>query len=443
MDISTLIPNFGSPLLTILFFVVALSIIVAVHEYGHYIVGRWSGIHAEVFSIGMGPALWSRVDKRGTTWQVAAFPIGGYVKFLGDGNAASVGGDGTTPKDRNTMLGAPLWARAATVSAGPIFNFILSAIVFTGLLMTAGQPTLPLTVANLPNLPADQVMELRPGDKVLQIGGIEIDSLDGIADKLTEIESAPVVSYEIDRAGEQMTVEGPYPVPAIAGSITPRSAADDAGVQVGDVVLSMNGTPVYAFGDMVDIVEATGANPITLSIWRDGDLIEKTITPRATAYPQEDGSMIEEFKLGIGSYGFAFEPETNPLGFFTALWESVQRVWYIITQSLNGLWHMLTGAISTCNLSGPVGIAQTAGSMASQGTVSFIAFVAMLSTAVGLLNLFPIPILDGGHLVFHAWEAVTGKPPSDGALRILMAVGLSVILSLMLFGLLNDIFLCP
>ncbi|MBU0782088.1 MAG: site-2 protease family protein, partial [Alphaproteobacteria bacterium] len=130
-------------------FVVSLSIIVAIHEYGHYIVGRWSGIHAEVFSIGFGPVLFARTDKRGTVWQIAALPFGGYVKFLGDANAASVGGtDVAEGRDaRHTMLGAPLWARAATVAAGPIFNFILAIILFAGYIMVSGAPRDPVTYA--------------------------------------------------------------------------------------------------------------------------------------------------------------------------------------------------------------------------------------------------------------------------------------------------------
>jgi len=153
--------------------------------------------------------------------------------------------------------------------------------------------------------------------------------------------------------------------------------------------------------------------------------------------------MRDEPKMGIGNGGLFFEPQTMTVGLWEAVKLGAQQVWFIIAQSLNGLWHILSGAISTCNLSGPVGIAETAGSMASQGAESFITFIAVMSTAIGLLNLFPVPVLDGGHLVFHAWEAVTGKPPSDGALRVLMAIGLSLIGTLMLFAIANDLFLCP
>ncbi|MEY8840426.1 site-2 protease family protein, partial [Cribrihabitans sp. XS_ASV171] len=162
MDAVSFIPEFGGLLYTIIAFVVALSVIVAVHEFGHYIVGRWSGIHAEVFSLGFGPVLLSRVDRRGTRWQLAALPFGGYVKFLGDANAAS-GKDSKSMADlyrenpdslRNTIHGAPLWARAATVAAGPIFNFILSVMVFGAIFMMRGAPSDPLTVGELHPLPA-------------------------------------------------------------------------------------------------------------------------------------------------------------------------------------------------------------------------------------------------------------------------------------------------
>ena len=154
MDIFSLIPQFGGLLYTVLAFVVALSVIVAVHEYGHYIVGRWSGIHAEVFSIGFGPVLWSRIDKHGTRWQIAILPLGGYVKFLGDANAAS-GKDSSAMEEiteqspeelRRTMHGAPLWARAATVAAGPIFNFVMSILVFGLIFWSQGVSREPLTV---------------------------------------------------------------------------------------------------------------------------------------------------------------------------------------------------------------------------------------------------------------------------------------------------------
>ena len=205
--------------------------------------------------------------------------------------------------------------------------------------------------------------------------------------------------------------------------------------------MSINGDEIYAFDQLRDAVEGSDGATLEMEVWRDGDIRTLEMTPRRTDEPQPDGSFKTAFRIGIVG-GMFFEPETAFTGPISAFWSGVEQTGRIIDGSLSGLWHMITGAISTCNLSGPIGIAETSGSMASQGTASFIWFIAVLSTAVGLLNLFPIPVLDGGHLVFHAYEAVTGRPPSDKALRVLMAIGLTMLLSLMLFALSNDLF-CP
>ena len=441
--LTSLIPSFGNLAFTMLFFVIALSIIVAVHEYGHYIVGRWSGIHADVFSIGFGKVLFSRTDKRGTIWQLAALPFGGYVKFKGDSNAASVGGDAAVVASRDTMLGAPLWARAATVAAGPVFNFIMSFFIFAGILLFQGQPITPLTVSASQVFPDAIAQDLLPGDRVLRVEGIALNYPDGFSAAVADVPSQASVTYDIERDGVRMSVLGPQPQPALVQSITPRSAADDAGLRFGDLVVSLNGLPVYQFRDLIRVVNETGAQPIEMEIWRDGMTFMTTITPRLMAIPQPDGSMLDEPKLGIGNGGLFFEPATTDVGIGESMSLAIQQVWFIIRQSLNGLKQMIVGNINTCNLSGPVGIAETSGSMASQGALSFISFIAVLSTAVGLLNLFPIPVLDGGHLVFHAYEAVTGKMPSDGALRIFMSIGIALIGTLMLFAIGNDLLFCP
>ncbi|WP_289091666.1 site-2 protease family protein, partial [uncultured Sulfitobacter sp.] len=195
------------------------------------------------------------------------------------------------------------------------------------------------------------------------------------------------------------------------------------------------------FRQLKTAVEASEGTPLELDIWRDGQMLDITLRPKVTDEPQPDGSFKSQMRIGIVG-GTAFDTATTNPGVLTALWGGVENTGRIISGSLSGLKHMIVGNISTCNLSGPVGIAQTSGAMASQGAQSFIYFIAVLSTAVGLLNLFPIPALDGGHLVFYAYEAVTGKPPSDGALRILMTIGLTLVLGLMVFALGNDLF-CP
>ena len=447
MDIATLLPQFGSVVWTLLAFVIALSIIVAIHEYGHYIVGRWSGIDADVFSLGFGPVLYSRTDKRGTKWQFALLPFGGYVKFRGDSNASG-GKDDTVMQTlseserRRTMNGAPLWARAATVAAGPIFNFALSILIFTGVFMLRGEVTEPVEVGELRAVPSQN--ELRVGDELIGIEGAALPSfsdVEGFQSFLEDLPQQEHLDYTILRDGEELTVQGPYVYPPVATQIIPRSAADDAGFRAGDIITSVNGTSIYAFDQLKEAVEGSGGEMLELTVWRDGENRTLQMTPRRTDEPQPDGTFQTAFRIGLVG-GMFFEPATEFVGPFSAFVSGIEQTGQIIDGSLSGLWYMITGAISTCNLSGPIGIAETSGSMASQGTASFIWFIAVLSTAVGLLNLFPIPVLDGGHLVFHAYEAVTGRPPSDKALRVLMGIGLTLLLSLMLFALSNDLF-CP
>lgn len=448
MDIVSLIPQFGGVLYTIAAFVVALSVIVAVHEYGHYIVGRWSGIHPEVFSLGFGPVLWSRVDKRGTRWQIAALPFGGYVKFLGDANAAS-GKDEEAMEQaaedpahlRRTMHGAPLWARTATVAAGPVFNFIMSIAVFAAIFMLRGVASDPLTVGEMYSIPGS-VQELREGDEIVAIDGVATPSFDD-ADAWNAFTEAltpkPASDYTVRRNGDELVVSGPYLYPARITLVAPRSAAMDIELEAGDVITAVDGKPIHAFEELKEIVESSDGRVLLLDVWRDGQSLEFALAPRRTDEPQRDGGFVTHWRIGIVG-GMAFDPATETAGFGEALVGGAAQTWSIMQGSLSGLYHMVTGAISTCNMSGPLGIAQTSGEVASQGTQSFIWFIAVLSTAVGLLNLFPVPALDGGHLVFYAYEAVTGKPPSDGALRVLMTIGLTLILSLMVFALGNDLF---
>lgn len=451
---TSFLPEFGNMLYVIVAFVVALSIIVAIHEYGHYIIGRVSGIKAEVFSLGFGPVIFARTDRHGTRWQIAALPFGGYVKFLGDGDAASAGADEEVISQlsdadrRHTMLGAPLWARSATVAAGPIFNFILSILLFAMLFFARGEVADPLAVGQLRPLPPSLTAteSLAEGDQILAIGGVTLPSLndaEGMSAFGDKLPSAPELPYLVRRDGVEREVTGPYPYPPIITQLAPSSAAYDIGLKQGDVITAIDGEPIFAFDQLKSRVEGSEGAPLLLQVWREGSAeeLDFVLTPRRVDEPAPEGGFRTEWRIGIAG-GMAFELATERAGFLSALWGGVVQTWGVIGSSLSGLWHMITGAISSCNMSGPIGIAKTSGAMASQGLVSFVWFVAALSTGVGLLNLFPVPILDGGHLVFHAYEAVAGKPPSDRALRVLMAAGLALVLSVMLFALSNDV-LCP
>ncbi|WP_298557869.1 RIP metalloprotease RseP [uncultured Aliiroseovarius sp.] len=446
MDLISFLPDFGNLAFTVLAFVAALTVIVAVHEYGHYIVGRWSGIKADVFSIGMGPVLFARTDRHGTQWQIAAFPIGGYVKFRGDANAASGGADEAVMAElseedrRHTMHGAPLWARTATVAAGPIFNFILSTLIFAGLMMSTGVARDPLAVKTVLNVPGME-QGLREGDTILSIAGFETPPLAEFYEVVEKLPETALVDYQVERDGQVLSLSATHPYPALVGSVSPQSAAMAAGLKEGDFIRTVDGETVPTFSALREIVVNGDGAELSLGILRDGTPMDVTLTPRRQDIPAADGGFETRWLIGITS-GLVFEPATRPAGVWESVTSGVDRVIYIIQSSLSGLWHMLTGAISSCNLSGPIGIAQVSGQVASQGAVSFVAFIAMLSTAIGMLNLFPIPVLDGGHLVFYAWESVTGKPPSDKALNVLLAIGLALVLSLMVFGVTNDLF-CP
>ncbi|MEL6915004.1 MAG: RIP metalloprotease RseP [Pseudomonadota bacterium] len=442
MDLTSLIATFGGLTWVIVTFIVALSVIVAVHEYGHYIVGRWCGIKADVFSVGFGKPLLRRTDRHGTVWQLALLPFGGYVKFRGDANAASAGAEAAemstlTPEERRaTMHGAPVWARSLTVAAGPVFNFILSAVIFAAFYMFNGEAREPLTVDT--SLPMPVVNELEQGDVIRSIGGVPLASLEELSSLRETLPRTATLAYVIERDGREMEVEAPHISPPLVRGVTLESAAEDAGIEPGDVVRTIDGQDIAVFDDMIDIVTATAGKPLALEVWRDGEVLDFTLEPRATDERLEGGGFEQNYRIGLRG-GTFFDPVTETVGPLTAIPAAISQVGFIIVASLDGLWNIITGAIGTCNLSGPVGIATTAGTMASLGIDDFIQFIAFISTAVGLVNLFPIPILDGGHLVLHAYEAAARRPPSAKVMNGLMVFGLSIVMFVMVFGLANDI----
>jgi regulator of sigma E protease len=443
VDIQTVLSNVGGTAYTVVFFILALSVIVFVHEYGHYIVGRWTGIKAEVFSLGFGKVLASRTDKHGTRWQIAAIPFGGFVKFLGDANAAS-GKDGqamavmSASEARHTMHGAPLWARAATVAAGPIFNFILAIFVYFWLILYTGIAT------DLPVIGKIQAMPLAgttllAGDQILSVNDIDTSDLKTFVKIAKEIPPAAQVRYKVLRDTNEVMAIGPHPMPPLVAGVQPKSAALDAGMKVGDVILEADGKPVYAFDEMPEIVKATKGAPLALKIWRDGEIQQLTLTPRVRTAMNADNKLEDRWMIGL-SGALLFEPETRNAGIYEALTLAASQSWFVITGTLSGIWNMITGAISSCGVSGPIGMAEVIGDSARMGAMDFVSMLAVISIGVGLMNLFPIPILDGGHLVFYAYEAVIRRPPSDRVMRVLMSSGLFIIISFMLFGLSNDLF---
>lgn len=432
----------GGTAWTVVFFVIALSVIVFVHEYGHYIVGRWSGIHSEVFSVGFGPVLFSRTDRRGTKWQIAAIPFGGYVKFMGDADASSVRSSDVSglsaEERRHTMSGAPLWARAATVAAGPVFNFILTFVLFAAIALASGVTREEPTVGKVNEFPSFSD-SLREGDVIVAINGEATPDWESFGDAAEKTRGESSVVYSVFRDGKEVKVTGPHPNAVIVGDVAIRSAALDAGIMVGDVIISAAGQKLDRFDQLVSIVTGSGGQPVPLSVWRDGTTLELSLTPRLRVAPDNDtGELTERYMIGLGS-GLLFEPAVRQASLWEAVRGSANAMWLTTEGMFTGLGKMIVGDISTCGLSGAIGMAQTVGDAARLGFEVLVSVVAGLSLGIGIINLFPIPVLDGGHLVFHAYEAVTRRKPPEKVLNVLMTVGLVLILSLMIFALSRDL----
>lgn len=440
-----MVTAFGGTAWTVVSFIAALLVIVAVHEFGHYIIGRLCGIHAEVFSLGFGPQLWSRTDRHGTRWQIALLPFGGYVKFLGDADAASrpdaAAMVGLTPQERrHTMQGAPLWARSATVVAGPAFNIALTLLLFFGTILYTGVAVDQPVIGALRPVPYQQD-GLLVGDRILALNGTSTPDLTTffkVADKLGPLLT---VEYQVERGDTTLTVQAPHPLPPVAAAVYPQSAALDAGLKPGDFILRAAGQPIATFTQLPALVEAAGGQPIPLTVWRDGETFDLSLTPRRRDLPTADGGFETRWLIGL-SGGMLFDPEIRTPGLGEAVSLSWNQTWYMAKTTMSGLGHIISGAISSCNISGPIGMAKVVGAAARSGWQTFIQTVALLSLSIGLLNLFPIPVLDGGHLVFHVWEATTGRAPSDRALQVLMSVGLALLIALMVFAMSNDLFRC-
>lgn len=440
--IEAVITQTGGLAWTVVAFVVALSIIVGVHEYGHYIVGRWCGIRAEVFSLGFGPRLVAWRDRRGTVWQIAAIPLGGYVRFLGDADVASATRDGTVDPAlaRQTLGGAPLWARFATVAAGPVFNFILAALVFAGVITWQGLATERLEVGEILQAPPGVVNQLQPGDEILAIAGHPVPDWPALFALPETLPAAPSHDWTVRRNGAEITVTAPDPAPPRISGVSPRSAASAADLRPGDVVLAVEGRPIARFTELRPAVEAAAGRPVALRVWRPGvGEADFALIPREQDLPTVDGGFEKRWLIGVtGGEGY-FRPATRTPGPVEALAIGARQTRDVVWGSLTGIVAMITGQIGRCNLSGAISIAEVAGDAASAGAGNFFWLVALLSAGIGFLNLLPIPVLDGGHLLFYTWEAVARRPPSERAMDILTRIGMALVLTLMVFGLTNDI----
>jgi len=434
------IPLIGGFLATVLPFVVVIGIVVFIHEFGHYIVGRWCGIHAEVFSLGFGKELYARTDKRGTRWRIGALPLGGYVKFLGDA-------DGSSRPDRNSVEGmdaatlarsfpgAALWKRALTVLAGPVANFILTIVIYVGLIFWSG---VAVDEARIGEIPASVAGEtpLMQGDLVTAVNGEPVATFGDLARAVSE--STAPVELDVIRDGQDLSLDVANLRPPYVAGVRPLSAASRAGIRAGDLLLTADGQDLPDITRLQEIVQGSEGEPLKIVLRRDAQTLTLEMIPTEEDVPQPDGSFARQVIIGV-SVSTYLQPQVRAAGPVEAVTLAVDRTISIVTSTFDGIGQMISGNVSPTNLQGPVGIAQVSGETAGQGLTNFIMLIALISTAIGLMNLFPIPVLDGGHLVFYAIEAVTGRVPSGKWVDFAMALGLAMVLSLMLFATYNDI----
>ena len=445
-------------------FIFVLSVIIFVHELGHYAVGRWCGIGVEVFSVGFGPVVWSRRDRRGTVWQVAALPLGGYVRFLedsaGDGTrerpaarealGRSANSPGTVGGER--FDDASVLRRALTVAAGPMANFVLSVLLFAGLATVNGVATGTMTVGTVLELPGFE-FGVRRGDRIAEINGSDVVDFadvqrlisepaapgqEGGSVGLTANGSDVTVRYVVERDGRFLEVEGDYPLVPFLANVEPLSPASRAGLRAGDLILEVDSRAVRRFSDLRDSVQQAGESEVDLLVWRDGETVRVPIVPTVTDREVSDG--VFEKSVAIGVRGkIAFDPELATPGPFRALAIGFSTVAFVVEVSVDGIYHMIIGNIGLENLQGPIGIAHVSGDVASNGILDLLWLLGIISVAIGMLNLLPIPVLDGGHLIMFAYEAGVGRRPSERVLGILTRFGLMALVCLMVLATYNDI----
>jgi regulator of sigma E protease len=438
--LSQFLADFGSLAATLVAFFAALAVIVGVHEYGHYIVGRWCGIKADVFSLGFGPRFFSRRDRHGTLWQLAIIPLGGFVRFRGDKDAASAqAGDVpmTAQEARQTLAGAPLWARAATIAAGPMFNFVMAFVIFWAGIMVVGLSPDRAIVGTPFAMPRGEV--LRAGDEIVAVAGIATPDLETFGKVASDVPPMADVVYQVRRDGVLMDLVADHPRPPRAGEVHLRSAAFDAGILVGDVILQIEGQKAYTFNQMRDVVVQSAGAPLKVVLWRPGQgEVTVTLSARSRDLPKPEGGFETRWMLGLTS-STLFEAQPRWAGPLEAAVLAAGQVGTVLEGTFSSLVHMARGDISTCNLSGPIGLADTMGQAARTGLESFVMMLAVVSLGVGFLNLLPVPVLDGGHLVFIAYEAVTRRKPNPRLLNVAVALGAVLLLGFILFSLGNDL----
>ncbi|MEL6335605.1 MAG: RIP metalloprotease RseP [Pseudomonadota bacterium] len=445
MELILGLPVIGVIVGTIIPFLIVLGVVVFVHEYGHYIVGRWCGIGAETFSIGFGPKLMGWRDKRGTEWQVAALPLGGFVKFVGDMDPASVGRiedtNLTQAQRKEAFHNASLRSRALTVAAGPFFNFGLSILIFAALGLYVGASSDEPIVGEIGESSTQETLPFVPGDRVLSIAGEPVETFTDVIRGLQASDGEPVTAT-VEREGEVVELQVAYGIAPTIDSVLAGRPASRAGLLPGDLFKSLNGEAMSSFREIqLEIAELPLNEPVTLVIERDGE--ERTFTFVPDVMERVDpvtGETRPIATLGISAHSeTGVSPLREPIGLVRAAEVGVSNTWNVISNTVSFLGDLVFASADPSQLGGPIRIAQVSGERAQRGLLELIHLIALLSTSIGLLNLFPIPVLDGGHLMFYAAEALRGRPVGETAMKYGTMIGLSLVLLLMVFATYNDI----
>jgi regulator of sigma E protease len=446
-----------SGLQTLVAFLVALTLLVFVHELGHYLVARWCGVKVLRFSIGFGkPLLRWHVGADRTEWTLAAIPLGGYVRMLDERESPET----PIPADEldRAFSRKTLSQRSAIVAAGPMANFLL-AVALYALLGWVGVEE-PAPIVDQP--PAQTVAAqagLQRGDRVVAVDGEAVRSwndlrlqlldplIEGRAAQLRIERGGTGQALPLDLAGfSEREAERDFlgmiglrlaAGEVLVGSLVEHSPAQQAGLMVGDRLINVEGKPIGRATDLIDAVKASPDQPLNLTVLRGNDAVTLRIVPQAVPGEGEDSGRT------IGRIGAALQDrvqmETVRYGALESIWQGARQTWDMSVFTVRMLGRMLTGELSLRNLSGPVTIADLAGQSARVGWFAYLSFLALISISLGVLNLLPVPVLDGGHLVYYALEAARGRPLSERFILITQKAGLAIIMTMMGVALFNDI----
>ena len=444
----------GDALTSVLAFVVAISILVTIHEYGHYIVGRWAGMKVLRFSVGFGKPVWTWVrGKDRTEFCISAIPLGGYVRFL-DGREGPV----DLEDEGRAFDHRPIPARIAVLLAGPLFNFLFAIFAYWVLFLN-GIPTLQPAVGDVEPQSYAARAGLEFGDKIVAVGEVDTDdwesTLVNIFDQLVGDGRVPLtlesgdgrqrralimVGEDASRLTEpNMLFEGlgfkPWQPPAVIAELTEGGAAAGAGMVVGDRIVSIDGNNISNYSDLIEVVVARPDQAVSVAYFRDGRQFEIDVVLGRQEVEGEVRGLLGV--RGANDYGdYAHLRKFGPIESVT---QAAQRTWTSTVFTLRMLGRMVTGDVSIKNISGPINIAQYAGSSARRGVNEYLAFLALISISLGVLNLLPVPVLDGGQIVFQSIEFVKGSPLSERSQIIGQQFGIFALILLMSFAFYNDI----